>query len=71
MNINAYIIAMLCYCFVKVLIGLYNYRKYCNNDNGKTVNDEESFYDSIYWLVSAAGVFECVVFALFFKLFFT
>ena len=67
MNINAYIIAMLCYCFVKVLIGLYQHRKY---DKGKTVNNEESFYDAIYWLVSAAGVFECVVFALFFKLFF-
>lgn len=69
MNINAYIIAMLCYCFVKVIIGLYKYRKYCNN-NGKTVNDEESFYDTMYFLVSAAGVFECVIFAIFFKIFF-
>lgn len=67
MNINAYIIAMLCYCFVKVIIGLYQYRKY---DNGKTVNNEESFYDMIYWFVSAAGVFECVIFAIFFKIFF-
>ena len=67
MNINAYIIAMLCYCFVKVIIGLYKYWKYCNNN---TVDNFDSFYDVLYFMMSAAGVFECVVFAIFFKLFF-
>lgn len=56
---NNYIICLVAFLIVSVGIGVYNYVKYCKD----CTPNENKFYDTVFWLLTGVGVFECVIFA--------